>query len=121
MAGQGSGLRTLFIVLGILGGVVLLVCTGFIGLGVWGIGMVTDHAMAALNHNPVVQQRVGEITEMDVDWSRSTLEEGDDVFVFEFKGTKATGFVTAEIVTTDVGGEKVVAGTIGGRTPAAKL
>jgi len=112
MADRGSGLRTLFIVLGVIGGLVILGCLGIVGLGFWGFGKVTEQAMVALNDNPVVQEYVGEITEMDVDWNGTGLAEGEDVFVFRFTGTKATGVVTAELVTVDENTEKVVSGEI---------
>ena len=112
MAGRGSGLRTLFIILGIIGGLVVLGCLGIVGLGFWGVGMVTDQAMAALNANPVVQQHAGRITEMDIDWTGTGLEEEDNVFVFEFTSAKATGVVTAEFITIDAETEKVVSGKL---------
>lgn len=115
MAGRSSGSRTLFIVLGIIGGLMVLGClgiVGIVGLGYWGLSVVTDQAMAALNDNPVVQQRVGRITELDVDWTGTGLEEGENVFVFEFTSAKATGVVTAAFITIDLETEKVVSGKL---------
>ena len=112
MAGSSRGLRVLILVLAIIGGVVVVGCLGLVGLGLWGFSELTNQAMAALNDNPVVQQHVGEITEMDVDWTGTGSEEEDNVFVYTFTGTRASGVVTAEFITVDTNTEKVVSGTI---------
>jgi len=104
--------RTLLIVLAVIGGLALVGCLGFVGLVFLGKSLFMDQAMATLNRNPVILQHVGEISEMEINWTRSGLEEDLNVCVYDVKGVKGTGIVTAEFIAIDADTEALASGEL---------
>jgi len=86
-------------------------------LGTWamihfGLGVFASDVEAALRDNPVIVEHLGRIEEFEMDFSASMTTEGADDFVFQARGTKAAGLISATCVTNDDGVEEVIAGTI---------
>lgn len=65
-----------------------------------------------IQNNPVIVRHIGDITTIDIDWSATGEEPGDDVFVFQLTGTKGDGLLTAECITVDADHEDVVSGSL---------
>jgi len=71
-----------------------------------------------IKENPVIVRYIGDITSIEVDWTATGDEPGDEVFVFRVSGTKGEGVLTAECVTVDADHEDVVSGSL--RVPSGK-
>ena len=92
--------------------VVLAMVFGGWALMKLGLGVFADEVESELRSNPVIIEHVGRIEEFELDLSASVAEAGDEDFVFEVRGTKGSGLVTATCITNEDGIEEVVAGTI---------
>ena len=115
MSGSSSGVWKVLAILGIIGGVVVAGCLGIVGfMFFWGGKMVREQAMAALNDNPVIQQHVGTITDLEDDWTTGAEEDTWDpnILAFKFTGTKATGVVVGKFISVDENTEKLVSGRV---------
>ena len=91
---------------------VVLVAVGIGGLLYWGWGLYAEQAKAELNNNPVIQQYIGNIEEMSLNFGASSDIDDEDTFVFDVKGAKGEGVVTAEFVTIDHETEELRSGTL---------
>lgn len=100
------------IVIFIIAGIGFLIMAGCCGFVFWGYGLFTDQAKDALNDNPVIQEHIGEIEEIETDFTATGNAEGEDVFVFRIKGSKGSGVVTAEFISTGPESEEVRSGTL---------
>ena len=102
----------------IIGGIIAALLLGFIGivgigsLGFWGLDMFTEQARDALDENPVIQEHIGKIDQIDMDFTATGAASGDDTFVFEISGPRGKGVVTAEFITIDEDSEEVRSGTL---------
>lgn len=102
-------------VAGILGGcglVAVLAVVGVVALVVLGLEVFEDQVEAELRSNAVVQQHVGNLQEFELDFSASMAAPGADDFVFNVRGTKGAGVITATCITVDADHEDVTAGTL---------
>ena len=105
---SGKGSTVLLIVLGV---VVLLVVA--VGAVTWyGLDLVAEQVKADIEDNPVIVEHIGRIESIELDFSASADAPGDDTFVFELKGTKGSGVLTAEVVTVGDEHEEVRSGTL---------
>ena len=98
-----------------LGLALVLLCLGVSSLFASGCGLLADFEQQVaedIKDNPVIVQHIGEITSIDVDWTATGEEPGDDVFVFHVNGTKGEGLLTAECITVDADHEDVVSGSL---------
>lgn len=86
---------------------------GAIGLlGSWGMSMVNEQAIEALNENPVIEEHLGEIKTLKLRFMDSADEADDETFVYDAKATKSPGVVTVKLITVDVDTEKVGGGSL---------
>ena len=65
-----------------------------------------------IKDNPVIRRHIGTIDSIDIDWSRTGDEPGENVFVFEISGPNGEGTLTAECITVDAEHEDVVSGKL---------
>lgn len=105
----GCGIALLLISLVGAGGLGLVVCCG--GLAFLGVTMTAEQVAEDLRGNPVVDEHVGPITSIDVDWMGSLSATGDE-FVFDVTGPKGKGELRVISVTVDGDTEDVVSGTL---------
>jgi hypothetical protein len=108
----GSG-RTVALVIGgvvVLGGLVVVGLAG--AFMVYGLGLVEEQVEDDLRGNPVLQAHLGELTSFEINFSRSMMEPDTETLVFDVRGVKAAGRITAKCVTVDADHEKVVSGTL---------
>ncbi|MDA1194657.1 MAG: hypothetical protein O2894_05685 [Planctomycetota bacterium] len=77
-----------------------------------GIGMIAEQVKVDIRDNPVIQEHIGEIQDISIDLTASGAAGGNETFVFDIKGTKGSGQLTATIVTKGADQEKVTAGTL---------
>lgn len=100
----------------VVAGVVVLAGVLVLGLGtavvVYGLGLVADQVEVDLRGNAVMQAHVGDVIHFDVNLTRSMMEPDAQTFVFDVKGVKGSGRVTAKCVTVDADHEKVTAGRL---------
>ncbi|GEM_PF-748638 len=69
-------------------------------------------ARAALQGDPVIASHIGAIRELRLDDGESLKQPGDDVLVFDVKGSRGQGRVTARFVTVDEHREVLGAGRL---------
>lgn len=98
------------LILAIVG--LLAVVVVVVGLGSWGWNMFEEQVVAALEENPVIQQHIGSITDIEIALEATGETEGDTVFVFRIEGPKGSGLVTADIVTVDEDTEEIRSGIL---------
>ncbi len=78
----------------------------------WGWVLFLDQAREALQANAVVQEHVGSIASMELDFVATGEVSGEDVFVFDLVGTKGSGRATGRFVTVDADTEELVSGSL---------
>ncbi|MCA9026284.1 MAG: hypothetical protein KDA86_13845 [Planctomycetaceae bacterium] len=104
------------LMIGVFAGVGLLVCLLCCGGGIaffyFGTSVLAEEIRNELKVNPVVQEKVGNIKELEIDWIKSGAADGEDDFVLRIFGDKASGYVTVESITDIDGNEEVVSGTL---------
>ena len=111
-ASQPGSSRFWIILLLVGGGAMFLLCCGGLGgVAFFGLNLVAREIETELRDNPVIVEHIGEIEEFDVDWTGSFAAE-DDIFVFDVRGSKGSGEITAESITNDDGDEDVVSGSL---------
>lgn len=96
----------------IIGGAVLTCCGGGAGLVYFGLDVVAEQVADDLRDHPVIQEQLGGIDEIDVDFTASAAADGDEEFVFKVKGPKGSGTLTARTISTDDGREQVERATL---------
>ena len=110
----------LWILLGV-GGVILVGCCGCAGIAWWGMGagmgMVAQQIRPSLDADPVVQEHIGEIEEFD--WNLMATGEasekktgGEDVIVWDVKGSKGAGQISGTVDQGGGGGVKLKNGKL---------
>jgi len=85
--------------------------------GLWfvtdfGMDMVADQVAEDLEHNPVVLEHLGRIVEIDANLGASMRETGEEVFVFDVVGSKASGVLIVETVSISGDYEEVTWGRL---------
>jgi hypothetical protein len=114
-----SGRWVIAVVVGLVGGGALaaVLCCGALGyfgfgLASFGMGVVAEQVKTDLRGNPVIEEHLGTITSIEVDWTASAAAEGEDEFVFDVEGPKGKGRLRVVTVTIDQNTEDVVSGTL---------
>lgn len=102
---RAGGNKVLWIVLGSVGGALLLggLCCG--GIIFAGIGMVENDVAAGLRDNPTLVERIGTLDSLDVNWTLSADYEDPDTMVYDVRGSKGSGVVIVNSLSTDDGEE----------------
>jgi hypothetical protein len=98
----------LLVILGIL----VVVGVGFYFVGKWGLDLVAEQVKADIQDHPVILEHIGAIEEIEFDFGATTAIEADDVFVFNLKGGKGNGVLTAQVVSEGADRERVVSGKL---------
>jgi len=108
-----SSLAWLWILLVLGGGVGLLVCCGGGGALVYfGLGVMGEEVADQLRDHPVIQEHLGGIDNIEVDFTASAARDDDDEFVFKVSGPKGSGKLIAKTATDDNGDDQVVSGSL---------
>lgn len=103
----GSGWKWV-VALGLVGGGLLLgCCLGGVVLALFGMDVVAEQVADELRDNPIVQQELGGIEEISIDYSASMAREDDDEYVYKVEGPKGKGTLIAKSISNDDGGEDV--------------
>jgi hypothetical protein len=92
--------------------IVVLCCGGGWFAFRFGMGVLTEEVRAGIEDNPVIQEHIGTIETLSMDYTKSAAVEGDDVFVFRIEGDKGSGYVTVGSVTNAAGMEEVAGGSL---------
>jgi hypothetical protein len=79
---------------------------------IFGWQIFEQQAAASLQSSPIVAERIGEIASIELDFSRTAEEEGEDVFVFSLSGNKGTGVAVGAFVTVDPDTERLDSGNL---------
>lgn len=99
-------------VVGVIGVVCLLVCCGG---GIWvvrfGMSVVSADIENQLRDHPEIQEHVGTIQSLEVDWAKSMAEDDYDIWTYDVEGSKASGELVVES-TSDDEGEVIVSATL---------
>jgi hypothetical protein len=104
-----SPLHAAFIILGVVI-VATLVCGGALYVGDWWMrDAFPGYVQADIESNPVIIEHVGVIEELTLDFNASSVEPGENVFVFTIRGPKGRGRLRAEVVSRSSTDEEVVA------------
>lgn len=95
--------NTLWWVLGIGGGVLLLLCLGCVGLGYFGftgiMGFMGNMVKQQIENDPVIVEHIGEVQSVTVNYAETGREQqinpqkGRNVLAFDIKGSKGSGVV----------------------------
>ncbi|MHC4816924.1 MAG: Coa1/Tim21 domain-containing protein [Planctomycetota bacterium] len=93
-------------------GAVVVIAVGLYFLVGWGLDMVSEQVKADIQDNPVILEHIGRIESIEFDFMASGAASGDDTLVFNLKGTKGEGVLTAEVITVDDEHEEVRSGTL---------
>lgn len=64
-----------------------------------------------LRDHPQIEEHVGAIQSLEVDWAKSAAEDDEDIWTYDIEGTKASGELIVESVSDD-DGEVIVAATL---------
>jgi len=89
--------------------VMCFVCCGGVFFGT--TRMLKGQVQQAIQPNPVVQEHIGEIEDIDLDWVAS-MEAPEDVFVYELQGSKANATVEVITETVDADTEALISGKL---------
>ena len=109
---KGS-LAWLWILLILGGGFGLLICCGGGGALVYfGLGVMGEEVADQLRDHPVIQEHLGGIDKIEVDFTASAARDDDDEFVFKVTGPKGSGTLIAKTVTNEAGNDEVVSGSL---------
>lgn len=107
---RNSGCWIVALILGLTGGAAVLLagcCGGFVYAG---MGIVAEQVRTDLRGNGVIDEHLGPITSIEVEWMSSLAAPGEDEYVFNVEGPKGTGRVQVVSETVDAGAEKVTSG-----------
>jgi hypothetical protein len=100
--------RLVWILVGVGGLATVLCCGGFGLLAYFGFGIISTEVRNQVRDHPVVVEYIGEIESFEMSFTESAATNDDETFVYEIKGTKGTGVLTAKHVTNDDGSEEIL-------------
>lgn len=89
------------------GGGLLMCCGGGGALVYFGLGVMGEEVAEQLRDHPVIQEQLGGIDEIDVDFTASAARDDDEEFVFNVKGPKGSGTLITRTITDDLGNDRV--------------
>jgi len=78
----------------------------------YGIGLIEEEVREDLAGNPVVREHLGEIRELELDYTESGALPGEEDFAFRVEGTRGSGMIRATVITGDDDLEHVTRGTL---------
>lgn len=90
----------------------LLLMMALGGLAFFGWNLFKTQAQAALQEEPVVRERIGQIEEFDLDLSGTGKAPGSEEFVFRVRGDRGQGTVQATFVSVGSDSEVITGGTL---------
>ena len=92
--------------------VCVLVCCG---AGVWlvqfGMSVVSADIENQLRDHPEIEEHVGAIQKLEVDWAKSLAEDDYDIWTYDIEGSKASGELIVESASED-DGEVIIAASL---------
>lgn len=92
-----------------------LLAAGMFALVAWGLSVGMDlfkhDAIAAMQDNAIIGTHLGTLEEAEIDYLRSGLLPSPNGFVLRVKGSRASGIVEAEFITT-LDGERLGPGSL---------
>lgn len=94
-----------WIVLGGLLGMGGLTCCGCGGLMWFGLNVQADELKASLKGNPVIEEHIGEITDLSIDFGETIGHDGSETTVCRVKGTKGSGKIVGETTANELNNE----------------
>ena len=100
--------RLVWILAGVGGLISLLCCGGFGLLAYFGFGIVATDIRNQVRDHPIVVEHIGEVESFEMNFTESAATNDDSTFVYEMKGTKGSGVLTAKHVTNDEGSEEIL-------------
>ena len=80
--------------------ILIVISTVTIGSGLFfwlGWNTFSDQIKAYLNSNPIIQNHIGYVNEIEIDLAATGNEINNDIFVFAVEGSKNTGLLKVEI------------------------
>lgn len=96
-----------------LGGIfVLLCCGGAVGFVWFGLNVIAEDIKAQLRDNPVVVEHLGQLQELEVDFTASSAIADNGTFVYRAIGSKGAGELTVKSITGPDGSEDIVSGVL---------
>lgn len=108
----GRGCRPWLLLAGGAAVSVLLCCGGGTGLFFLGIGALEGEILDDLAGNPVLNERLGGLTDVETRLVDSARVDGDETFVFTLTGPRGTGRATLDTFETDDGVTHVRGGAL---------
>ncbi len=109
---QWSPLKIVLTVL-LCGGGFLMLCGGGCGAIIFfGMNLLAKEIELELRDNPVLVEHIGQVQSFKIDWMASLAHPEADVWVFNVRGPKGSGQVTAESITMPDGNERVTWATL---------
>lgn len=106
---QGSNVgRVIIAVLAVLAIFCCLCCSGIFALYKVGEGMVVSEVQSAIEQAPEMQEEIGDIDSMSVNYGKSFDEDDYDVDVFDVEGSRGSGYVRVKHVADANDEEQVI-------------
>lgn len=88
------------IVLAVVGGVGLACVLVCCGAGMWvvqfGMSVVSADIENQLRDHPQIDEHVGAIQKLEVDWAKSLAEDDYDIWTYDIEGSKGSGELIVE-------------------------
>lgn len=104
-----SSSKSIWIILAVIGGVMLLgCCGGCLGLVYFGKGVIEEEVANELRGNPVLIREVGTIESLKVNFVASAAQDDEEIFVYDVQGSKSSGKIKVLSVTDDLFDEEIV-------------
>lgn len=77
--------------------VIVVAGVGIFFLGKAGLNVVAEQVKMDIRDNPVIQEHIGEIQEIELNLKASGASAQKEQFVFDVKGTKGSGQLTVKV------------------------
>jgi len=91
---------------------VLMCCGGGYALIGFGMNVVAEDIRMQLRDHPTIQEHIGEMESLDVNFTASMAHPDDDTFIYEASGSKGKGELTVQSITLDDDSEDIRAATL---------
>jgi len=98
---------------GIASVLVLLLCCGGGAFVVYGLGEVMSAEIETeLGNHPVIEEYIGNVEDLSMDFAKSAEIEGEDVYVYDIQGDRGSGELIVESITNDAGMEEIITASL---------
>lgn len=105
---QSSSTGKTLLVIGAVCGTVLLLCGGGgVAIVIFGTRVLADEIQTELSKNALFNQHVGEVQSFSLNWTGTSDEPEDDVYVYDVVGSNGSGQVTVKSVTMEDDSENI--------------